>query len=70
MYRRFLNGLDDHRYRNGAFATEWEGWKNPRERTLNDAGRINISHPSRAFEIPDRVGCYALLYSVFSKDCG
>jgi hypothetical protein len=62
MNRRFLNALQDHRYRDGAFATEWEGWKNPRERALNISGKINLSHPSRSLVIDDRVGCYVILY--------
>jgi ribosome-interacting GTPase 1 len=29
---------------------------------VNAVGRINISHPSRAAEIEDRVGCYVIFY--------
>ncbi len=62
MRRRFLPALTDHRFRDGAFATEWEGWVNPRDRNLPIAGRINVKHPSYAEDVEDRIGCYAILY--------
>jgi hypothetical protein len=61
--RRYLPSLDDHQYRDGAFATKWHGWKNPRDRSLGDTKLVQISHWSRIDEdIEDRVGCYAVLY--------
>src|SRR5437870_766411 len=62
MKRRFLPNLDDHRFRSGAFATKWEGWINPRERAIPFGRRLNDSHPSRCDEVPDYMGCYAILY--------
>lgn len=62
MNRRFLSSLDDLRYRRGAFATKWERWINPRDRAIPFGRRFNASHPSRCYEMPENMGCYAILY--------
>lgn len=69
MYqRRFLSALDDHQYRDGAFATKWDGWVNPRDRSLGETKSLHVSHWSRIEEdIPDRIGCYAILYQASSE---
>jgi len=62
MERRFLSALSDHRDRQGAFATKWEGWISPRGRAVNIVGRVYVSHPAETHRVEDRVGCYAILY--------
>lgn len=49
----------------GAFASKWEGWKNPKQRASLElqAGRINTSHPDAVDEIDDLMGVYAVLYA-------
>jgi hypothetical protein len=61
--RRYLPALRDHRSREGAFATQWEGWINPRDRVVGVSGRINKSNPNQIDKVEVRVGCYAILYS-------
>ena len=63
MERRALAALLDHRGRSGAMTTRWEGWaRNWRDRSIDFAGRINVSHPSRILDVEERTGCYAILY--------
>lgn len=64
MLRRFLPALVDHATGIGAFATRWEGWKNPRRRaSLRRArGRINVSHPDDVDDIDNEMGLYVALY--------
>jgi hypothetical protein len=63
MERRFLPALCDHGTMLGAFATKWEGWKNPHERALGNAnGRVNVSHPDDIDRIDDLMGLYVILY--------
>lgn len=64
MLRRFLPTLYDHGTGIGAFATRWEGWKNPLERAgpRRTTGRINVSHPDDIDDIVDEMGLYAVLY--------
>ena len=64
MRRRYLPKLKDHRGRDGAFATVWEGWVNPRGRSFDVAGRKNLSYPPAALDdIEERAGVYAILYA-------
>jgi hypothetical protein len=64
MERRFLPALFDHGTGIGAFATRWEGWKNPRKRAgpSHTTGRINVSHPDDIEIIDDQMGLYIALY--------
>lgn len=62
MRRRYLPALSDHRGRWGAYATEWEGWVNPRERSFEFSGKKNPTHAQNIGDIEDRAGCYAILY--------
>ena len=64
MDRRFLPTLWDHGTGIGAFATKWEGWKNPLDRAgvEKTTGRINVSHADAIEEIADEMGIYAVLY--------
>ena len=64
MERRFLPSLFDHVAMPGAFATRWEGWKNPKQRAALDktTGRINVRHPDAIDDIADEMGLYAVMY--------
>lgn len=59
---RFLANLTDHRGEIGAYANEWQGWVNPRERSVPIAGRVNTAEIDETDRVDDRVGCYAFLY--------
>ena len=64
MERRFLNALADHGTGFGAFATKWERWKNPKNRSFIDENtdRINVCRPDDMDRIADQMGVYAVLY--------
>jgi hypothetical protein len=62
MERRRLAALSDHGNSVGAFATKWEGWKNPNNRSLDTTGRINVTHPDDIEIIDDQMGLYVALY--------
>jgi hypothetical protein len=64
MERRRLPALIDLANSLGAFATRWEGWKNPAQRASVErrSGRINVSHPDAIGEIDDDMGLYVALY--------
>jgi hypothetical protein len=63
MERRYLPALFDHADSLGAFATKWDGWRNPKDRALDKStGRINVSHPDDIDRIDDQMGVYVALY--------
>lgn len=62
LQRRYLPALKDHRGRTGAFATVWEGWVNPRDRSYESVGKKNPSSYATIGQVEDRVGVYAVLY--------
>ncbi|MGH7295066.1 MAG: hypothetical protein ACRELB_09040, partial [Polyangiaceae bacterium] len=64
MERRFLPALADHGTSFGAFATKWEGWKNPLKRRFIDEhkDRINVCKPEDRYAIDDQMGIYVVLY--------
>jgi hypothetical protein len=62
MDTRYLPAMRDYKGVPGARASRWGGWVNPKGRSVEMAGRVNLSHPSEVDKVDDRCGCYAILY--------
>jgi hypothetical protein len=63
MRRRFLPSIYDHNGREGAYATEWEGWLAVNRITVNITRRINRTPaPEVRHRVNDQMGCYAILH--------
>jgi hypothetical protein len=62
MDTRYLPSMPDYKGAPGARASRWMGWVNPKGRSVEITGRVNLSHPSEVDRVEERCGCYAVLY--------